>query len=181
MRLSTQLARMTILFLILACARLALASALPPCLKAASSKNGNFLVITDVLLEPQHGNTLRVRRATLQVFPKENFNARERLIAPVTHWTNWLQWSVVLRPRNKQPVTACPLTLITDDGEFLIVLHLHTADFDALQIYRRRDHIGDPARRGLDHGVFIKNITLIKTSTSNNCSLIYREDKLVAP
>jgi len=118
-----------------------------------------------------------VRRATLQVFPKENFNARERLIAPVTHWTNWLQWSVVLRPRNKQPVTACPLTLITDDGEFLIVLHLHTADFDALQIYRRRDHIGDPARRGLDHGVFIKNITLREIWPADKFGEMYRETK----
>jgi hypothetical protein len=29
-----------------------------------------------------------------------------------------------------------------------------------LQIYRRRDHPGDPVRKGPDHGVFIKSIVL---------------------
>ena len=49
--------------------------------------------------------------------------------------------------------------MITDDGEFLIVLNVHATD-SALRIYRRRDHMGDPVREGPDHGVFIRDITL---------------------
>jgi hypothetical protein len=52
-----------------------------------------------------------------------------------------------------------PLSLITDDGEFLIVLNEYATD-SALRIYRRRDHLGDPVREAPDHGVFIKSIAL---------------------
>jgi hypothetical protein len=56
-----------------------------------------------------------------------------------------------------------PLPLITDDGEFLILLHAGptlSAERTVLEIYRRRDHPGDPIREGPDHGVFIKAIPL---------------------
>lgn len=43
--------------------------------------------------------------------------------------------------RNSRPVPGCPLSLITDDGEFLIVLNVHATD-SALRIYRR-DHLDD--------------------------------------
>ena len=39
-----------------------------------------------------------------------------------------------------------PAPLVTDDGEFV-------------QIYRRRDHIGDPLADAPDHGVFVKTIS----------------------
>jgi hypothetical protein len=159
MPLSTQITHvLVVLALILACALTALAGPLPPCVKAVNSNNGSFLVISDVQLESEHGNGARVQQVSLQVFPKENFiNAKDRVTSPATYWTNWLQWSVVLDSRNTHPVPGCPLSLITDDGEFLIVLN---ATDSALRIYRRRDHPGDPVREGPDHGVFIKDITL---------------------
>jgi len=163
MRFRRQSARLLPLFLMLSCARPALAGPLPPCLKAVSSNNGNFLVISDVHLEPKLGNGARVQQVSLQVFPKENFiNAKDRLTSPATYWTNRVQWSVVLDSSNAHPVPACPLSLISDDGEFLIVLNMHAAGStgSALRIYRRRDHLGDPIREGPDHGVFIKDITL---------------------
>ena len=163
MRFRRQSARLLPLFLMLSCARPALAGPLPPCLKAVSSNNGNFLVISDVHLEPKLGNGARVQQVSLQVFPKENFiNAKDRLTSPATYWTNRVQWSVVLDSSNAHPVPACPLSLISDDGEFLIVLNMNAAGSDgsALRIYRRRDHLGDPIREGPDHGVFIKDITL---------------------
>jgi hypothetical protein len=50
------------------------------------------------------------------------------------------------------------LSLITDDGEFLVVVG---GCFDyCLRIYERRDHLGDPVRQGPDRGVFVKNISL---------------------
>ncbi|MGB2605188.1 MAG: hypothetical protein WBC78_16440 [Candidatus Sulfotelmatobacter sp.] len=160
MRLSTQIAPMLGPVLILASALPALAGPLPPCVKAVSSPNGNFLVISDAQLEPEQGNIARVRQVSLRVFPKENFiNAKDRVIAPVTYWANWVQWSVVLDSTNSRPVPGCPLSLITDDGEFLVVLNVHATD-SAFRIYRRRDHLGDPVRDGPDHGVFIKDITL---------------------
>jgi len=161
MRLTRQTARLFPLSLMLACAVPALAGALPPCVKAVSSKNGNFLVISDVQLEP--GNGARVQQVSLQVFPKENFiNGKDRLTLPATYWTNWVHWSVVLDSSNAHPVPACPLSLISNDGEFLIVLNMYAAGStgSALRIYRRRDHTGDPIREGPDHGVFIKDITL---------------------
>jgi hypothetical protein len=140
----------------------AVAGPLFPCVKAVSSKNGNFLALTDVQPEPGQGNAQRV---LLQVFPRENFiNTKDRLAAPASYWTDWIRWSVMLdadRMRNEpQP---CPLPLITDDGEFLILLHVGptlSGEHAVLQIYRRRDHLGDPVREGPDHGVFIKSIAL---------------------
>jgi hypothetical protein len=78
------------------------------------------------------------------------------MISHETFWKDWVRWSVVL-----DPVLDCPVPLITDDGEFVVVLK---AGFGftgkALRIYRRRDHTGDPIREGPDHGVFIKDISL---------------------
>jgi hypothetical protein len=161
MRLSTQIPLvLLVLALILVCALPALAGALPPCVKAVSSNNGNFLVISDAQLEPEQGNISRVQQVSLQVFPKENFiNTKDRVASPATYWANWVQWRVVLDSSNSRPVPGCPLSLITDDGEFLIVLNVHATD-SALRIYRRRDHIGDPVREGPNHGVFIRDITL---------------------
>jgi hypothetical protein len=160
MRLSTQIALVLVLALILVCVLPALAGALPPCVKAVRSNNGNFLVISDAQLEPDQGNISRTQQVSLQVFPKENFiNTKDRVSSPATYWANWVQWSVVLDSSNSRPVPGCPLPLITDDGEFLIVLNVHATD-SALRIYRRRDHIGAPVREGPDHGDFIRDITL---------------------
>jgi|SRR5271155_4429950 len=140
----------------------ATAGPLFPCPRAVSSSNGNFLVLIDVQVQPRQG---KARRVSLEIFPKENFiNAKDRFSAPATYWTNWMPWSVVLDADRKQTeLYSCPVPLITDDGEFLILLHAGSnlfSDRPALQIYRRRDHTGDPVREGPDRGVFIKSITL---------------------
>jgi hypothetical protein len=154
-----QRVRLLVPSVILAGALPALAGALPPCVKAVSSNNRNFLVISDVQLEPEHENGARVRQVSLQVFPKEEFiSPQDRITASATYWTNWPRWSVVLDSHDTLRVPACPLSLITDDGEFLILVN-EQADF-ALRIYRRRDYPGDPVREGPDHGVLIKDIGL---------------------
>jgi len=140
----------------------AVAGPLFPCVKAVSSKNGNFLVLIDVQPEPGQGNAQTV---LLQVFPKENFiNTKDRLAAPASYWTDWMRWSVMLDAhRIQNEPQPCPLPLITDDGEFLVLLRVGPAfsgEGAVLQIYRRRDHLGDPVREGPDHGVFIKSIAL---------------------
>jgi hypothetical protein len=125
-----------------------------PCLKAVTSKNGDVLVVVD----QQQGSG----QVSLQVFQKENWvNAKDRLSAPAAYWNDHMRWSIIFNPQNWEP---CPLPLVTDDGEFLILLNrepsgMFSPDREALQIYRRRDHIGDPIRDGPDHGVFIKAIS----------------------
>lgn len=57
----------------------------------------------------------------------------------------------------------CPQPLITGDGEFLVLLHVGptlSGERAALQIDRRRDHLGDLVREGPDHGAFIKSVVL---------------------
>ena len=141
-----------------------------PCLKAAASKNGDFLVV----VERQQG----FGQSSLQVFPKENWvNAKDKLSAPTVYWTDSMRWGIVLEPQ-RQTWESCPLPLITDDGEFLVLLNRDPflADREALQIYRRRDHIGDPIREGPDHGVFIKAISFkeILHRTHRNQPDLYR-------
>jgi hypothetical protein len=92
MRLSTQITTVLVPALILAFPLPALAGALPPCVKAVSSNNGKFLVISDAQLESEQGNIAKVHQVSLQVFPKENFiNAKDRVTSPVTYWANGVQ------------------------------------------------------------------------------------------
>jgi hypothetical protein len=125
-----------------------------PCLKAVTSKDGNFLVVIEGQFES--------RQISLKVFPKENWiNAKDRLTAQSPYWTDSLLWSLVGDP-HQSGWESCPLPLITDDGEFLILLNRATIvppDLEALQIYRRRDHPGDRIREGSDHpGVLVRTI-----------------------
>ena len=101
---------------------------------------------------------------SFRVMPKENFiNSKDKLISSATYWTDQVIWSVVLDSNRIRNEGGCPLPLITDDGEFLILLRTGPVFADArpvLQIYRRRDHPGDPAKQGPDEGVLVKDVTL---------------------
>lgn len=168
MRLKCRFTFLCLLSLFLACDSSAIAGPPFPCVWGVSSKNGNFLVLADQFVPGQE-------RVSLQVFSKENFiNAHQRLTAPATYWGRQV-WDVVLDADHLHNVPGpCPMPLITDDGEFLILLHVgptFSGDTAVLQIYRRRDHPGDPIREGPDHGVFIKEIALKE---------IWTPDKLAA-
>ncbi len=139
--------------LLLSC-KLANAGAVPPCLKAVASKNGASLVIVE-----QQGDS---GSFILNIFPREHWiTSKDRITAPAAYWTDFLQWGIVLTP-NLSSWISCPLPLITDDGEFLLLVSRDFAigpDREALRIYRRRDHIGDPRGEGPDHGVFVRAIS----------------------
>ena len=164
MHLQKQFTLLHVLCLTVAWGSPAIAGPLFPCVRAVSSNNGNFIVISDVKFGPEQINAVKLRRVSLEVFPKENFiNAKDKLIAPATYWTEWVLWSVALDSSGVHNEPECPLPLITDDGEFLILLQTGPTfgdDSTVLRIYRRRDHLGDPLREGPDHGVFIKDIVL---------------------
>lgn len=133
---------------------------LAPCIKAVSSATGNFLVISNFDWEPlTKGTARRVIRVTLQVIPRERFiNEMDRLDSPGAFWNDWTQWSVDLNLKTSPFSLGCPVSLITDDGEFLVVLG-DCADY-CLRIYERCDHPGSPLGHGPDKGVFVKNISL---------------------
>ena len=161
MRLNRRYTCLCVLSLLLACGSSAIAGPIFPCVRAVSSKNGNFLVLADQFVPGQ-------ARVSLRVIRKENFiNAHQRLAAPATYWgVEQVGWGVVLDAdlMHNEP-SPCILPLITDDGEFLILLHVgpvFSGDAAVLQIYRRRDHLDDPIREGPDQGVFIKEIALNK-------------------
>jgi hypothetical protein len=141
----------------------AFAGALFPCPSAVSSSSGSFLVLSDIQLKKLQGNSVRVEQVTLQVLQRETFvNERQRVNANAMFW-DFPRWSVVLdsMPMNNEP--ECAMELISDDGEFLILLHIGpvlSADDAVMQIYRWDQHY-DPAKgRTGDRGVLIKNIRL---------------------
>jgi hypothetical protein len=143
-----------------ACAPNAFGGPLPPCVKVVSSANGNFLVISETELQPKAGDqALHVRQVILKVIPKEKFiNSKDRLAAPGTFWGDWTQWSVVLNSQSSPFSLGCPLSLISNDSEFMVIVG---GCFDyCLRIYERRDHPGSPLGRGPDLGIFVKNISL---------------------
>jgi len=139
-----------------------LAGALMPCVKASSSASGNFLVVTT--MEYQSADAHKVQQVTLDIFPKETFiNAKDRVVSPSTFWNNSPLWSVVLNSANSRPwVPACPVSLVTDDGEFLVIIGSDVvAGGSPLRIFRRRDHPGKPfGGQGPDHGVLVRDIPL---------------------
>jgi hypothetical protein len=134
-----------------------------------TSKAGNYVVVIEreVRSEPDREGGVdpaKLQQVSLNVFPKEDFiNAKDKLIATTSYWSDRTIWSVVEDPGRMQNEDGCPLPLITDDGEFLILLQTGPVFGSAkavLRIYRRRDHLGDPIRQSPDHGVFIKDIAL---------------------
>lgn len=135
----------------------AAASAGFPCVTAASSKNGNFLVVSDTQFEspdseevrrfaelakakPQ--NFLLVREVSFRVYSRETFiNAKDRMTSGSAFWGGWDRWRVTLDAHNdsdKRFTGFCALPLISDNGAFLILLSTGAtgAQDVALRIYR---------------------------------------------
>jgi hypothetical protein len=120
------------------------------CIKAASSRNGGFLVLMNMQLDaPQNndpGPARRIRQVSFEMFPKVDFtNAKDKLTAPGEYFSDgsWVQWGVQLDLRNSRDwpfASSCALPLVTDDGEFLVLLAQSpalSADMAVLRIYRR--------------------------------------------
>lgn len=141
-----------------------LASPLPPCTKAARSKNGNCLVIRDVQLEPNQDriNGAVVHQVSFQVFTEAEFTSTsDRFTSAGAYW-EFLRWDVVLTRSDTHPLPVCAVPLVSDDGEFLVLLNetaAGPADY-ALWIYQRRSHTGDPAAGGSEHSSLVKSVTL---------------------
>src|SRR5579859_6554423 len=175
MRLKSEVGLWIVLSPIFLCSHHAIAGPLSPCVGAMSSSNQNFLVITDIEWKAHDtGQPLQALQVTLKVFQRERFiNEKDRLVSQATYWNEWTRWSVVISTSHNPaaPINPCPLSLITDDGEFLVVFDVDTLN-PGLWIYRKRDHTGDPVGEGPDHGVFIRDVPLKE---------LWPADKLVRP
>jgi hypothetical protein len=164
---------MTILFqrgaaaLCAACAVAATAShahagPLPPCIAATLSANNNILVVNDLAYDDPDETHARIpRTSTFRVLQRYvDINEGLRLNGPNAYWAHSL-WSVVFTSSGKTPLIACPYTLVTDDGEFLVLIGEGFFGGAALSIYRRRDHPGEPfGGPGPDNGVLIRQVPL---------------------
>lgn len=130
------------------------------CPKAVSSSKGNFLVLSQIQVKPRPDGAMQIERFSLQVFPKENlFHASDKTTRAATFWEDWQQWDVAL---DANTVLKCPVPLITDNGQFLIVLRIgpiFSGDDGVLQIYRCPRYDPEIGRTG-HHGVLVKDIDL---------------------
>ena|SRR5271155_866381 len=117
-------------FALLLWASAAVAGPLAPCFRAISSASGSFLVITDA--EFPHALPASADRVTLEVVP----GTIHKAFSSNTYWEyDWRSWSVLLR-KGDSFMSSCPLSLISDDGGFLILLDEQGLDA-ALHIYHR--------------------------------------------
>jgi hypothetical protein len=138
------------------------AGAMMPCITATLSANGRILVLNDLTYDdPDESHPRSPKTSTFRVLSRyAEPNEGLRLNGPDTYWADTL-WSVVFTS-NKPPVIACPYTLVTDDGEYLILVgDGFFGQSTTLFIYRRRDHPGQPfGGPGPDHGVLVRQIRL---------------------
>lgn len=138
------------------------AGPLMPCIDATLSANGNILVVNELTYDdPDESHTRHVTGSTFRVLRRYvDLNEYLRINGPNAHFANPI-WSVVLTNSDRQHMIACPYSLVTDDGEYLILVEGQFAFQNVLSIYRRRDHPGQPfGGPGPDHGVLVRQIPL---------------------
>jgi hypothetical protein len=138
----------------------ALAGPLRPCIRAVLSSHGKILVVDELAFSNQNeSHARRPMKSTFKI-SKQYIEPNEglRLNGAARYWADPL-WSVELTDSDQDPI--CPYMLVTDDGEYLVLVGDGLSHNTALSIYRRRDHPGQPfGGSGPDHGILIKHIPL---------------------
>ena len=148
--------------LLAVCALVATASSahagpLLPCIDATLSANGSILVVNELTYDdPDESHVRHVTSSTFRVLRRYvDLNEGLRMNGPDVHFANPI-WSVVLTNSD----LACPYMLVTDDGEYLILVGGAFAFRGVLSIYRRPDHSGRPIGGPPYHGVLVRQIPL---------------------
>lgn len=134
---------------------LAAASNLGTCPKAATSSRGHFLVIIERQFEKINKDESRITKTSYEIYPQEDFvDDRVAFSSSSDFWYDSLEWTVV-NPPHSDSLFVCPEALVSDDGEFLILLNdtVPEQQIAAVWIYRR------PSNRHGD-GVLVKTIEL---------------------
>jgi hypothetical protein len=132
-----------------------------PCITATLSANGQILVINELTFDdPDETHARGARTSTFRVLSRyAEINQGRRMDGPNSYWAHPM-WSLAFKNNDRGPVV-CPYTLVTDDGEFLVIVGLGFLGNDGLTIYRRREHPGQPiVDPGPDHGVPVRQVPL---------------------
>jgi hypothetical protein len=118
--------------------KVTLAGPLQPCIAATLSANGSILVLNqNTFDDPKNTYGQRPRSSSFLVLRRHvEKNYGVRLDGPNAYWGDPL-WNLIVSNTNGPPFVACPYTLVTDDGEYLILVG-DLFEPVALSIYRRR-------------------------------------------
>jgi len=124
------------------------ASALPPNVRASSSTNSRFLVLTEREYDnPDPHAMRRIVRTTYQVMESETFiNGKDRLTTPASFWSeSALSWQV--SPEGNDGIRVF-WPLISNDGQSLVLVGLTAAvpGGAVLKIYRKKIFEGSLVR-----------------------------------
>lgn len=123
------------------------ASPLPPLIRAATSQNGQFLVVATLKLGPAgKGGGRPILGETFEVNERETFvYTKGRLTAPNGYYSPDLGWTVEL-PR--QSGFIAPWPIISDDGQSLILVGVSppVPGMTLLAIYKKHGSGGDLLR-----------------------------------
>ena len=146
---------------VLASAPFSFAGPLFPCPTAVSSVHGNALAIVHNTVE-WNGNTGKLLRVQFTVMSKIDFlNDYQKIVAPLGFWGYWA-WGVV-SDRTKQTdlsfSMSCAVPLVTDDGEFLVLLATGPVFASVMRIYRKGP-CSDRTEDGTVKGVLVKEIKI---------------------
>jgi len=119
------------------------ASGLPPIIRGATSKNGQFLVVASLELGPEEqGGARAILSETLEVNVRETFaNTKGKLTAPNTYFQSDFGWKVHLP---SQPGFLAPWPIISDDGSILALVGVSPPVLGQtlLAIYKRKGKEG---------------------------------------
>jgi hypothetical protein len=139
------------------------------CVRAARSTNGGSLVVFDEELEPvgdgSHG--WRPLRTTYEMFSLQSVeqlsHPPNQITAPMAFWEDSpYSWKVVFEPKDGRIMPACPIPILSNDDEYLVLLSQDIGiypDLLAMQIYKKPSQT-TPLKEWTPRGSLIKTITL---------------------
>lgn len=131
------------------------------CVKAASSNDGRFLVVSERQTEPIQGEPVahKIIKQTFQVFPAQEL-LRYNLKMPITAWHDLVLWQVELEPNDERWMFGCLVPLL-NGAEYLVLLN----DTDgvnprniAMLVYRAPSRT-EPNRAVWGRGVLVRQLT----------------------
>jgi hypothetical protein len=135
-----------------------------PCNEISRSSNGRFVVARSVRLQPESGRQgRRIQQITLRVLPNnERFvHPPNLLTAPATDPVDSRPWRVVLDAADALRGWGCGMTLVTNDGKYMLILNTTLwvePQLGVLRIYRR--HRPGVHARDVNDGILVRTITL---------------------
>jgi hypothetical protein len=136
------------------------AGAMPPCISATLSANGNALVVNELAYGDWVGMGRKVDTSTYRVFRSyRDPNSGLRVNGPDKYWAGAF-WEVVFTAKDRgSALNFCSYALVTDDAQYLVLVG---ADINpaALSIYRRDDGMRPSGSIGPPGGVLVRQILL---------------------